>query len=217
MLSPSSYLYDDAAPRVRATTAWTAYVKIAEGCSHRCRFCVIPRLRGRYRSRASDSVVREVRSLAATGAAEINLVAQDTTAYGRGRAEGDIADLLAELARVEGLRWVRLLYAFPGRVTRRLIEVMAGEAAICEYLDVPFQHADRGVLRRMGRPGEGESYLRLIERLREVMPDVAIRSTFLVGFPAMLLFSSAIRDTSRLTNHRHRRMEVRLKRRQRRR
>lgn len=181
--TPSSYLYDDGTPRVLATAPWTAYVKIAEGCSHRCRFCVIPRLRGRYRSRHLGSIVREAGGLAAGGVREINLVAQDTTAYGRDRAEGDIADVLSEVAGLEGLRWVRLLYAFPGRVTRRLIEVMAGEPKICEYIDVPFQHADRGVLRRMGRPGDGESYLRLIGRLREAMPDVAIRSSFLVGFP----------------------------------
>jgi ribosomal protein S12 methylthiotransferase len=182
-LPPSSYLYDDETPRVVATAPWTAYVKIAEGCSHRCRFCVIPRLRGRYRSRPRESIVREARALAQRGVREINLVAQDTTAYGRDLGEGDIADLLSEMAEIEGLRWVRLLYGFPSRVTGRLIEVMARTPTVCQYIDVPFQHADDGVLRRMGRPGNGKAYLRLIERLREAMPEVAIRSTFLVGFP----------------------------------
>jgi len=127
--------------------------------------------------------VREARALAERGVREINLVAQDTTAYGRARGDGDIADLLSKLARVGGLRWVRLLYGFPTRVTNRLIAVMARHPTICEYIDVPFQHSDRGLLRRMGRPGDGDTYLRLIERLRNAMPDVAIRSTFLVGFP----------------------------------
>ncbi len=181
--SPSSYLYDEVTPRILGTAPWTAYLKIAEGCSHRCRFCLIPRLRGRYRSRPPQSVVREARALAGRGVREINLVAQDTTAYGGAGGEGDIADLLSRLARVGGLRWVRLLYGFPTRVTNRLIAVVAGEPTICEYLDVPFQHSDRGLLRRMGRPGDGDAYLRLIARLRRAMPDVAIRSTFLVGFP----------------------------------
>ena len=181
--SPSSYLYDDKTPRVAATAPWTAYIKIAEGCSHRCRFCVIPRLRGRRRSRPLHSIVREARALAHRGVREINLVAQDTTAYGRDRGGADIADLLSKMARVRGLRWVRLLYGFPTRVTNRLIAAMAQEPTVCEYIDVPFQHADRGILRRMGRPGDGNAYLRLIARLRSAMPDVAIRSTFLVGLP----------------------------------
>jgi ribosomal protein S12 methylthiotransferase len=192
--SPPTYLYDDTAPRVRATRPWTAYIKIAEGCDHRCTFCVIPRLRGRFRSRSLDSVVREARRLVEEGVMEVNLVAQDTTAY---QDDGhDIADLLAALAKVEacperlpgqgsrrGLRWIRLLYGFPTRVTEKLIEVMAQEPSVCQYLDLPFQHADREVLRRMGRPGDCEQYLALITRLRAAMPDIALRSTFLVGFP----------------------------------
>ncbi|UCC67462.1 MAG: 30S ribosomal protein S12 methylthiotransferase RimO [Armatimonadota bacterium] len=181
--SPSSYLYDDRTPRVMTTAPWTAYIKIAEGCSHRCRFCVIPRLRGRYRSRSPGSVVREARALAQRGVREINLVAQDTTAYGRDRGSTDIADLLSKLARVRSLRWVRLLYGFPTRVTNRLIAAIAREPTVCEYIDVPFQHADRALLRRMGRPGDGPAYLRLIARLRSAMPDIALRSTFLVGLP----------------------------------
>ncbi len=177
------WLYDERTPRLQATPPWTAYVKIAEGCSHRCRFCVIPRLRGRYRSRPIASVVREAEQLAARGVREINLVAQDTTAYGAGGGDGDITQLLSALARIEQLHWIRLLYGFPNRVNERLIEVMAQEPRLCEYIDIPFQHAHRDVLRRMGRPGDGESYLRLIGRLREAMPDIAVRTTFLVGFP----------------------------------
>jgi ribosomal protein S12 methylthiotransferase len=127
--------------------------------------------------------VREARALAQRGVREINLVAQDTTAYGRDRGGADIADLLSKLARVRGLRWVRLLYGFPTRVTNRLIAAIAQEPTVCEYIDVPFQHADRGILRQMGRPGDGNAYLRIIARLRNAMPDVAIRSTFLVGLP----------------------------------
>jgi ribosomal protein S12 methylthiotransferase len=180
---PSSYLYHERAPRLRATLPWTAYLKIAEGCDHRCRFCVIPRLRGRYRSRAIEAIVQEARGLAAEGVREINLIAQDTTAYGRDLGGADAARLLTALAAIEPLHWIRLLYTFPSRITSRLIEVMAREASICKYIDVPFQHADRDLLRSMGRPGDGDSYLRLIARLRSAMPDIAIRSTFLVGLP----------------------------------
>ena len=181
--APTGYLYDETAPRLRATPPWTAYIKIADGCSHRCRFCVIPRLRGRFRSRSIPSIVREAERLAEDGVREVNLVAQDTTAFGSDRGEGDIADLLRELAHVEGLCWVRLLYGFPTRISPGLIDVMAAEPRICEYIDVPFQHSHPDILRSMGRPGDGRSYLRLIERLRDSMPDIAVRSTFLVGFP----------------------------------
>ena len=180
---PAAYLYDEKAVRLRATPPWTAYVKVADGCGHRCGFCIIPRLRGPYRSRPLGAIVAEVESLAAQGVREINLVAQDTTGYGRDGGEADAADLLSALAGIDGLRWVRLLYAYPTGVTQRLIDVMAGEERVCDYIDLPFQHADRGVLRRMGRPGDGESSLKLIERLRGAMPDIAIRSTFLVGLP----------------------------------
>jgi ribosomal protein S12 methylthiotransferase len=180
---PSSFIYDETMPRVRATAPWTAYLKIADGCRHRCRYCVIPRLRGRYRSRPMGSIVAEARHLCAEGVREINLIAQDTTAYGRDTGEADIAELLSALARLEGVRWFRLLYGFPTAVTDRLIEVMAREDRICKYLDLPFQHAEREVLRRMGRPGDAQSYLRLVGRLRAAMPEIAIRSSFIVGFP----------------------------------
>jgi len=182
-LLPPSYLYDETVPRLRTTPPWTAYVKIAEGCDHHCRFCIIPHIRGRYRSRRIGSIVEEARSLAREGVREINLIAQDTTAYGRDLGGPDIADLISALASVADLRWIRLLYAFPGRITPRLIEVMAAHDRICHYIDVPFQHADRQVLHRMGRSGDGETYLNLVRRLRRAIPDVAIRTTFLVGFP----------------------------------
>lgn len=180
---PSTYLYDDSTPRLRATPPWTAYLKIADGCSHHCRFCTIPKLRGSYRSRRLESVVKEANTLTAEGVREIVLVAQDTTAYGRDTKEADLASLLTGLARMENLRWIRLLYGYPTGLTPRLMEVIARADRICKYLDLPFQHADRGLLRSMGRPGDGEAYLRLIARLRAAMPDVALRSAFIVGLP----------------------------------
>jgi ribosomal protein S12 methylthiotransferase len=179
----SHYLYDHTTPRLLATPPWTAYIKIADGCNHRCRFCVIPRLRGRMRCRPLASVLAEARALAAAGVREVNLVAQDTTAYGWSTPGSDLAALLARLAPLPGLRWVRLLYAYPNRVGPWLIDAMASHPTICHYLDLPFQHADRDLLRRMGRPGDGDSYLELIARLRAAMPDIALRSSFLVGFP----------------------------------
>jgi len=177
------YLYSHTTARICVTPPWMSYVKIADGCDHRCRFCLIPRLRGPFRSRSLASIVQEAQTLAKRGVRETNLVAQDTTAYGSDTGEADVADLLAALSSVEELHWIRLLYAFPTYVDDRLIEVMAREKRICQYIDIPFQHADREVLRRMGRPGDGKGYLSLIERLRTAMPDIAIRSTFLVGFP----------------------------------
>jgi ribosomal protein S12 methylthiotransferase len=177
------YLYDETTPRLRTTPPWTAYLKIAEGCGHQCRFCVIPSLRGAYRSRRLESVVAEATALAADGVREINLIAQDTSAYGRDTGETDMAELLTRLAQVEGLRWIRMLYGYPTSITPRLIETMAAQEAVCDYLDIPFQHADRAVLRRMGRPGEGSTYLELIATLRAAMPDIAIRTAFIVGYP----------------------------------
>ncbi len=153
--APESFLYDDTLPRLRATPPWMAYLKIADGCGHRCRYCVIPSLRGPYRSRSLESVVREAEALAREGVREINLVAEDTTAWGRDTNEGELADLLERLAGIEELRWIRMLYAYPTSVTPRLIETMAKHEKICNYLDIPLQHADREILRSMGRPGEG--------------------------------------------------------------
>ncbi len=178
------FLYDDATPRVPSTPPYMAYLKIAEGCSNRCSYCVIPRLRGPYRSRPMDSVLREATALAARGVRELILVAQDTTRYGEdlyGRLA--LADLLREVSRVDGLQWVRVMYMHPTRVTTELVEVMASEPRICRYVDLPLQHADDEVLRAMNRGGTSEEARRVISMLRDAMPDVTIRTTFMVGFP----------------------------------
>jgi len=182
--NPASYLYDDTSPRRLATPPWTAYVKIAEGCDHTCAFCAIPSFRGAFRSRTPGSVLREVRGLVAQGVREINLIAQDSGHYGRDldRREG-LAELLRELDRFEALRWVRVHYLYPNTVTSRLIETMAGGRRILDYVDLPLQHAHPDVLRRMRRGGSATSHLRLLSRFRGAMPDVTLRSTFIVGFP----------------------------------
>lgn len=180
---PGAFLQEADTPRLRATPPWTAYLKIAEGCDHRCRFCVIPSLRGSYRSRPLDSVVAEARRLAAQGVRELTLVAQDTTAYGRDTGEADLAELLTRLAAIQELHWIRLLYGHPKRITSRLVEVMATKEKVCHYLDLPFQHADRGILRNMGRPGDGEEHLKLLAQLRSSLPDLAVRTAFIVGYP----------------------------------
>ncbi len=170
-------------PRLRSTPPHRAYLRIADGCDNRCGYCVIPSLRGAYHSRPLDDLAGEAQLLADQGVAEITLIAQDTTAYGRDTGEGDLAELLARLAEVDGLRWIRPLYAYPSSVTPRLIEVMAAQEKVCDYLDIPLQHADRGILRSMGRPGDAETYLKLIADLRAAMPDIATRSAFIVGYP----------------------------------
>lgn len=180
------YLYDERKPRVLATPPHYAYIKIAEGCDHSCSFCIIPQLRGRYRSRRLESVVAEATALFARGVREIILVAQDTTCFGEdlGLRDG-LAQLLERLGAIEapGERWVRVLYAYPNRITSRLLEVMAAQRRVVPYLDLPLQHASQAVLRRMRRGGSGEKFLRLIERIRRAVPGIALRSTFIVGFP----------------------------------
>jgi ribosomal protein S12 methylthiotransferase len=178
------YLYDDVAPRTASGAAHTAYVKIAEGCDRPCAFCIIPKLRGPQRSRVPDSVVREARALAAGGAKEICLVAQDLTTYGTDLPEAPrLASLLRALGAVEGLRWIRLHYAYPTACTDELLDVMAGEARVAKYLDVPVQHLDSGVLKAMRR-GYGERQVRdLCARVRARVPGVTLRTTFIVGHP----------------------------------
>ncbi len=182
--SASRYLYDHATPRRLATPPWTAYIKIAEGCDHSCSFCAIPSFRGAFRSRLPQSVVREARDLAARGVREINLIAQDSSHYGRdlGTNQG-LADLLRELDGIEDLRWIRLHYLYPNTVTQELIDTMAGARRVLEYVDMPLQHAHPDMLRRMRRGGSAESHLRLLSRFREAMPDAALRTTLIVGFP----------------------------------
>ncbi len=170
--------------RIRATAPWTAYLKISEGCDHGCTFCSIPSFRGRHRSKPVESVVEEARRLVDAGASEINLIAQDVTAYGMDLyQELALPRLLTELGKVPGLKWVRLLYCYPTMITERLIKTMADTANVARYVDVPLQHGDDAMLKRMKRGGSQASYLRMLDRLRAAMPDIAVRTTFLVGFP----------------------------------
>jgi ribosomal protein S12 methylthiotransferase len=179
-----NYLYDEATPRVLATPKYTAYVKIAEGCDHPCSFCIIPQLRGKFRSRRFESVVAEVERLARGGVREVTLIGQDTTCYGEdfGLKDG-LALLLEKLASIEDLRWVRFLYAYPNKITGRLLETIANHDKICSYMDVPLQHASATVLKRMKRGGGTDVFLRSIEKMRRTIPGVTLRTSFIVGFP----------------------------------
>lgn len=178
------YLYDHTAPRLLATPGYTAYLKIAEGCDNRCSYCVIPDLRGRYRSRRPESVLQEARILAGAGVREIILVAQDTTRYGQDLGGRPLLpDLLRRLGSIDGLCWIRVLYAYPSRITPELIEVLANEERVCKYLDIPVQHASPRVLREMNRPDDPERVLEVIRRLREAVPGIALRTSLIVGFP----------------------------------
>jgi len=170
--------------RVRATAPWTAYLKISEGCDHACTFCSIPSFRGKHRSKPLERIVTEAKRLVDAGAIELNLIAQDTTAYGMDLyKELALARLLTELGKIENLKWVRLLYCYPTMMTDRLIQTMADTPNVARYVDIPLQHGDDGMLKRMKRGGSVSSYYRLLERLRSAMPDIAVRTTFLVGFP----------------------------------
>jgi ribosomal protein S12 methylthiotransferase len=179
-----NYLYDDTTPRVLATPGYTAYLKIAEGCDHPCSFCIIPQLRGQFRSRRFESVIAEAERLARSGVREITLIGQDTTCYGEdfGLKDG-LALLLEKLAAIEDLRWVRFLYAYPNKITGRLLETIAAHDKICSYIDVPLQHASATTLKRMKRGGGAEIFLRSIEKMRRTIPGVALRTSFIVGFP----------------------------------
>ena len=179
-----SYLYDEHTPRLLATARHSAYIKIAEGCDHPCSFCIIPQLRGKFRSRSIASVMAEAERLAAQGVREINLIGQDTTCFGEdlGLQDG-LAALLEELARIEPLRWVRFLYAYPNKITPRLLEVLASHPRLCRYIDVPLQHASSSVLKRMKRGGSAAIFLKLIAKLRSAVPGITLRTSFIVGFP----------------------------------
>ena len=179
-----NYLYDEATPRVLATPGYTAYIKIAEGCDHPCSFCIIPQLRGQFRSRRFESVVAEAERLARSGVREVTLIGQDTTCYGEdlGLKDG-LALLLAKLAGIEGLRWIRFLYAYPNKITGRLLDTIAAQDKICSYIDVPLQHASPSVLKRMKRGGGAELFLRSIEKMRRTIPGLTLRTSFVVGFP----------------------------------
>lgn len=183
-LSPPDYLYDHRSPRLLATPPWLAYLKIAEGCDHRCTFCTIPRIRGRYRSRELESVVAEAARWAGEGVREFIVIAQDTTSYGVDRyGKRMLVPLLRRLSEIESVRWVRMMYGHHESIAEELIELLAEGGKVCRYLDIPFQHSHPAVLRRMGRAGDGDAYLRMIEHIRERVPEVTIRTSLLVGHP----------------------------------
>ena len=178
------YLYSHDSPRLLATPAYTAYIKISEGCDHTCAFCAIPSFRGAQRSRPIASIVDEARRLAAAGVVEINLIAQDTTDYGSDLGNGtNAARLLRALDGVEGLRWIRVMYAYPNRITPEFVEALSQGKRLARYLDLPLQHADAAILRSMRRGGSAASHMRLLETLRRAVPGIALRTTFIVGFP----------------------------------
>ena len=177
-------IYSSTTPRLRTTPNYTAYVKIAEGCDHHCAFCAIPLIRGRQISRPIEDIRAEVEQLVADGVKEINLIAQDSTNYGRDLyREPSLARLLRELVKVDGLKWLRILYSYPKHFTDELIELMATEPKICKYVDLPLQHAADSVLRRMHRPDRRLEIENLLAKIRRHIPGVAIRSTFIVGYP----------------------------------
>ena len=178
-----TFLYSDASPRLVSTPGTWAYVKISEGCSRRCGFCAIPLIKGPYVSRSAASVVREARTLAGLGAKEIDLVSHDTTWFGRDRGvRNGLARLLERLGRVDGLEWIRFLYGYPEEIDDALLDAMTGPK-ICRYLDIPFQHADPRLIKAMRRGIDGERALRLLDRIRTRLPDVALRTSLVVGFP----------------------------------
>lgn len=178
------YLYDHTTPRVLTTPRFSAYVKIAEGCDHTCAFCIIPKIRGRFRSRSIDSLVEEARNLAEQGVKEITLVSQDTTSFGEdfGLVDG-LAQLLEALEKVEGIRWIRFLYVYPNLVSERLIQVVSSSQKICKYVDMPLQHASARILKAMRRGGERRSLTRMVDHIRNGIPGVTFRTTMIVGFP----------------------------------
>lgn len=183
-IPPPTLLPDHRFPRVISTPGFRAYLKVSEGCSNRCTYCLIPSLRGELRSRPIGSILQEAERLAEQGVREISLIAQDTTAYGRDRGDGSsLEQLLARLVRVEEIRWIRILYTHPRRVTRRLVEMIKEEKAIVPYLDMPIQHVSDRILRSMGRRITGDTIRRRIGMIRELVPDCAVRTTVMVGFP----------------------------------
>ncbi|MFO7983486.1 MAG: 30S ribosomal protein S12 methylthiotransferase RimO [Desulfuromonadales bacterium] len=178
------FLYDHLTPRAQSSPFYSTYVKIADGCANHCSYCIIPQLRGTLRSRSIPSVVEEVRRLAEAGVKEINLIAQDITAFGAERQDGTrLEGLLRELVTIEGLPWIRLLYAYPDGITDELLELIASEEKICNYVDIPLQHIDDSILSRMNRRVGEEGIRALIEKMRRCIPDLTLRTSFIVGFP----------------------------------
>lgn len=183
LIGEREIIYDSKTPRIRTTPPYTAYVKIAEGCNNHCSFCSIPLIRGRQISRPIEDIKLEVEQLARQGVKEINLIAQDTTAYGTDLyGKPKLVELLRELVKVD-VHWLRILYAYPRRFTDELIDLIAAEPKICNYVDLPLQHASNKILKQMNRPDTRESIEALLKKIRERIPNVVIRSTFIVGFP----------------------------------
>src|SRR6188768_2169926 len=179
-----NYIYDADTPRKRVTPGHYAYVKIAEGCDYKCAFCIIPKMRGHYRSRPIESIVQEAHQLAAQGVKELLLISQDSTFYGIDRGErGALPKLLKALNDVDGIEWIRLLYLYPTTITDDVIDAIADLDKVVKYIDLPLQHASDAILKRMKRPGTRASYVRLLQNIRARIPNVALRTTFIVGFP----------------------------------
>ena len=179
-----NYIYDHVTPRLRSTASHTTFLKVSEGCDHKCAFCIIPQLRGPHRSRSVESVVAEATALAKRGVKEINLIAQDLTAYGRDRKDGTtLYGLLREMDRVKELVWIRLLYAYPNFLDGPLLELIRDSRKICKYVDIPFQHVSRSLLQRMRRGKSGSAIREAVEKLRHAIPGVTLRTSLIVGFP----------------------------------
>lgn len=183
-VAPPQHLWADVETRARTGKPWSAYLKVSEGCDHQCTFCTIPSFRGKHQSKPMERVLAEARQLAATGCREINLIAQDVTQYGFDLyKEFTLPRLLRDLNEIDGIEWIRILYFYPNRLTDEVIEAMATLPKVAKYIDIPLQHSHPDTLRRMKRPWDGDRYLALIEKVRSAIPDIAIRSTFIVGFP----------------------------------
>jgi ribosomal protein S12 methylthiotransferase len=183
-VAPPHHRWADVQTRARSGRPWSAYLKVSEGCDHKCTFCTIPSFRGKHDSKPIERVVQEAKHLALQGTREINLIAQDVTQYGFDLyQEFTLPKLLRELNEVDGIDWIRILYFYPNRLTDEVIEAMASLPKVAKYIDIPLQHAHPDTLRRMKRPWDGDRYLKLIKKVRLAMPDVAIRTTFIVGFP----------------------------------
>ncbi len=185
-LSKPNFLYDEKTPRILSTPPFIAYLKIAEGCSNLCTFCTVPKIRGPYRSRRLRSVIDEAKRLGDQGVQELILIAQDTTAYGEDLRDGtNLEKLLKDLVKIKGPRWIRILYSYPkaNYFTDGLLELMAQEKKICSYLDLPIQHIDDGILKRMGRRSRSQEVRSLFEKIRTFLPEVSLRSSLIIGFP----------------------------------
>lgn len=183
-VDPPHHRWADVQTRARTGRPWSAYLKVSEGCDHRCTFCTIPSFRGGHASKPIERVIQEAQHLARTGCKEINLIAQDVTQYGYDLyKEFTLPRLLHQLAEVDGIEWIRILYFYPNRLTDEVIESISGLDKVCNYIDIPLQHSHPDTLRRMKRPWDGDRYLKIFDKVRARIPNVAIRTTFIVGFP----------------------------------